>query len=271
MKQLTLFGDTVKDSIETLIEQYKKLQLCLNTNKSLLMAPMEFILNRPPGIRTSIFTNDGCILYENNSPYIVIGKEAIETVDSAKLAIEKPESCFYKAKKEYIYDLNLLSTFRTNKKLYNIKRMYNKSKKLGLTIEISSDIKPMYEIYKEWKITEGKKYFQIHDTVLHKNFVKYWDKIKDKLLLVYLKDGNKYCGFIMFERTDKDFIYLMSRKVLSQYISNTVFFQLKIFKKLYKEYNCNFISDGGASKKGLQFYKEKFRPIVIKTYSFTKK
>lgn len=267
--QLTLDGDVEKDGIELMLDDYCKYQEVLNTNKSLMMSPMEFILNRKPGNRYGVFNDNGCILYDKNLPYITIGDDNLDSVDYSFLSIKQKDGFNYKTRKEYIYDINLCLEMK-GKNFKNVKRSYKSSCKENLKVIISEDVHCMYDMYEAWRKTEGNKYFQIHDTTLHKNYVTYWDKIKDKMLLVFLLKDDNPIGFIMLEKTNKDFIYLESRKVLSEYIEHTVFFQIELMRIL-KSIGYNYVCDGGADKKGLSFFKQKFNPILLKTYTLTRK
>ena len=267
--QLNLDGDIQKDEIELMVEQYDKLAKLLNSNMSLLMSPIEFLMNRKPGVRRLEFNYDGCILYDKDKPYIVIGDKNLKKVDYTFLSNSKNDEFNFKTRKEYVYDMDYVLSLK-GKKLKNLRNTYNKTKNNNLSIEISDDINIMFDIYEEWRKTVGKKYFQIHDTTLHKNYVKYWNKIKDYMILVYLKDGDNYVGFSMFEKTDKDFIYSESRKVLTEYLEYTTFFHIECMKLLQLR-KYKYMCDGGADKRGLSFYKQKFDPIIIKTYTLVRK
>lgn len=266
MIQKTLSGTTYKNDIEQMLYDYDQIAKLLNTNKSLMLSPLEFMFNRKKGRKIQIF-KDSCILYQEDIIYGVIGK-AIDKVNTCKYSIKKPNNCRYKTKKEYIYDIKKILNYKKDKTLYNIKRLCNKYEG-KFQIKETKNIESAKIIYEKWKQTEGKKYFQIHDTTLHNNIFKYWEKIKEKVLLYYLKDNKKTIGYIILEKTDKKFIYLMIRKVLSEYIGVTTYFHVKVMEDLYKKGYKN-VSDGGADKKGLKFYKEKFRPHILKTYSFRK-
>lgn len=266
--QLTLDGDVQKDGIELMIEQYDKLCRHLNSNMSLLMSPVEFLLNRKPGVRRIEFNDDGCILYQQDKPYITIGRKNLDKIDYTFLSIEKHEDFKYKTRKEYVYDMDKVLTLK-GKDLKNLRNTYNKTKDNELNIEVSNNISVMYDIYDEWRKTVGKKYFQIHDTTLHKNYVNYWKGIKHNMILIFLKHGDKYVGFSMFEHTDKDFVYSESRKVLTDYLEYTTYFHIECMKLLSNTYK--YMCDGGADKRGLSFYKKKFSPIVLETYTLERK